>query len=149
MRKLSLLALIAISLPLFAFDVKRKQDALDAKSRAFPTLTANYDAARVSAYLSDPLWTSWNQSHGGNWTAQFDTLTGHARRVFGGAIPWTTPASSNADVERIARDFIANNSSILGVTNARLRFVNEAATPTTDGRIRYAAFDYVIDGVPV
>lgn len=149
MRKLSLLALIAISLPLFAFDVKRKQDALDAKARAFPTLTANYDAARVSAYLSDPIWASWNQAHGGNWTAQFDTLTGHARRVFGGAIPWTTPASTNADVERVARDFIANNSSILGVSNARLRFVNEAATPTTDGRIRYAAFDYVIDGVPV
>jgi len=141
-RKLLAILLLLVATNLYAIDVRQPQ-ALDAKTLTLPALSPNYDAAKAQLYLANPLWVAFNQSHGGNWSAQFDTLTGHPRRVLGGAIPWGT------DVERAARDFIAANNSVLGVSNDKLRFVPEAATPSRDGRIRFAAFDYVINGVPV
>ena len=48
---------------------------------ALPQLTPNYDRARIDLYLTQGAWQTWNQSHGGNWTAQYDTLTGHPRRA--------------------------------------------------------------------
>jgi hypothetical protein len=139
-----------------AFDVKGMDEALAAKTLALPRLTPNYDQVQVDLYLTQGVWQAWNQAHGGNWTAQYDTLTGHPRRVYGGAIPWV-PGAANAvagsataeDLERIAREFIASNGAVIGVTNDRLRFVPEIADPTTDGHMRYAAFDYQINGVPV
>jgi len=137
-----------------AFDVKQKQDALAARSLALPRLAANYDQAKVDLFLTQPVWTTWNQAHGGAWTAQFDTLTGRPRRVFGGAVPWIAgPANSLSvpatDLERVARDFIASNASVIGVGNDRLRFVPDIASPAPDGHMHYAAFDYMLDGVPV
>jgi hypothetical protein len=153
MRRLVLIVLASVmfvSAPaLQAFDAAQKQEALAAKALALPALAPQYDQARVDLYLSDPVWTSWNQAHGGNWVAQYDTLTGHPRRVLGGAIPWATPTSTAADVERVAREFIAANAAVLGVSNDRLRFVPAIATPTADGKMRYAAFDYAINNVPV
>ena len=143
MRRIAtIFALLLAAISAFAIDV-RQQQALDGKSLTLPPLAPNYDATRVQLYLANPLWVAFNQSHGGNWSAQYDTLTGHPRRVLGGSIPWGT------DVEGAARAFIAANNSVLGVSNDRLSFVPEAATPSRDGKIRFAAFDYVINGVPV
>ncbi|HET7435882.1 MAG TPA: PepSY domain-containing protein [Thermoanaerobaculia bacterium] len=130
----------------FAFDARRAEQALDAKALALPPLKANFDATKAQLYLANPVWSAWNLAHGGNWTAQFDTLTNHPRRVYGGAIPFTTNA---ADLERVARSFIASNSTVLGVTNDRLTFVPEASTAVRSGKVMYAAFDYAIAGVPV
>ncbi len=150
MRRLALaIALLLVASSLSAFDVKRKEALLDAKALAFPALNPQFDAARVQQYLASGVWSSWNAAHGGKWTAQYDTLTGHARRAWGGAVPWITAGASDAQLEQVARSFIDANNGVLGVANARLRFVPEAASPTRDGRVRYAAFDYVIDGVPV
>lgn len=141
--------LLAITLPLSAFDVKQVEEVLDGKAIAFPALLPRYDQSSVNLYLSSPAWTTWNNGHGGNWYAQYDTLTGHPRRVLGGTLPWIGSGATAADVERAGRDFIAANSAVLGVSNSRLRFVPAIAEPTSDGRIRYAAFDYYIDDVPV
>lgn len=139
-----------------AVEPKHTADALDAKALAFPQLAPNYDQALVDAYLKDAVWTAWNASKGGKWTAQYDTLTAKPRRVWGGAIPWV-PGKANslsgtataADLERVAREFIAANQSVLPAGNERLTFVAEIADPTPDGSVRYAAFDYDIAGVPV
>ena len=142
-------ALLLVCATALGFDVRKTETALDSKTLALPQLAANYDAARVSLYLDDPLWKSWNQANGGNWTAQYDTLTGRPRRVFGGAVRWISPGASNAELERVAREFIGANVTLLGVGNDRLRFVPEAASASSDGRVRYAVFDYAINGVPV
>jgi hypothetical protein len=147
MRKLFfVVSLLLMSATAFAIDVRRKEVALDARALTLPALAPDFDAARVKLYLANPIWSGWNLAHGGKWTAQYDSLTGHPRRAFGGAIPWT---SSSADLERVARDFISANRSVLGVSNDRLTFVSEPATAVRSGRVRYAAFDYAINGVPV
>src|SRR5882672_7135725 len=110
MRRFALTLAILLVTNLYAIDVRQPQ-ALDGKTLTLPPLAPNFDATRVQLYLSKPSWVAFNQSHGGKWFAQYDTLTGHPRRVLGGAIPWGT------DVERAARDFIAANGSILGVAN--------------------------------
>jgi hypothetical protein len=148
MRKLIFIFLL-LATPLFAIDVRLTEASLDAKSVALPPVAANYDANRVQLYLADPSWSAWNQSHGGNWFAQYDTLTGHPRRVLGGSIPWLQGNATSADLERVARDFIAANGTLIGAGNDKLRFDADSATPSRDGRIRVAAFDYVINGVPV
>jgi len=139
-----------------AFDVKRTEDQLTAKTIGFPSLQPNFDQSKVDLFLAQPVWQLWNQINGGKWTAQFDTLTGKPRRVLGGSIPWVPgPANSlpgsysAAALEQKARQFIASNQSMIAASNDRLRFVPEIASPTTDGHMRYAAFDYVINGVPV
>jgi hypothetical protein len=151
-----LFGILFLSVPAFAIDVRQVEDALQAKTVTLPALAPDYDRARIDAYLASPAWTSWNDAHGRRWVAQYDSLTGHPRRVYGGALPWVpgaanslTGSGSNADLERAARDFIAANGSLLGVSNASLTFVDGPATPTRDGRLRYAAFDYSINGVPV
>jgi hypothetical protein len=146
MRKLTIVALLLVASNLFAFDVRRKEELLDAKVKALAPLTPNFDATRAQLYLLDPVWRAWNQGHGGNWSAQYDTLTGKPRRVLGGAIPWT---QNPADLERVAREFISANRGVLGAGNDRLTFVPEAAKAVRSGRVRYAAFDYSINGVPV
>ena len=159
---LGLFASVAISILVVAparheaFDAKNVEAALASKVVAMQRVVPNYDQTQVDLYLTSAAWQNWNRAHGGNWTAQYDTLTGHARRVYGGAIPWVPGAANSlsgeataADLERVARDFIGANSALLGVANDRLRFVPEIADPTTEGRMRYAAFDYEIDGVPV
>jgi len=153
---LALTALLALPPGNLAFDVKRFEERLAAKSLGFPHLTPNYDQSQVDLYLSQPTWQSWNLSHGGSWTAQFDTLTGKPRRVFGGAIPWVPgPANSlsgsysAAELERTARQFISDNQSLFATSNDRLRFVADIASPSTDGHMRYAAFDFSINEVLV
>jgi Zn-dependent metalloprotease len=152
----AVVALVAFAPSNQAFDVKRTEEQLAAKTLGFPVLQPNYNQAQVDLYLTQPIWQIWNQSNGGKWTAQFDTLTGKPRRVLGGSIPWVPgPANSLSGsysaelLEQRARDFIATNQSIIAASNDRLRFVSEVANPTTDGHMRYAAFDYVIDGIPV
>lgn len=141
--RLSLVLLLSLALPVFAFDERSKALSLDGKYKLFPSLQANFDSAMVADYLASPAWQGWNSAHGGNWTAQHDTLSGKPRRVYGGAIPWP------GDLETTARQFIAANGALFPATNDRLRFVPAAASPTRDGRIRYAAFDYIVNGVPV
>jgi hypothetical protein len=41
------------------------------------------------------------------------------------------------------------NQSVLGVANSRLTYVPMLATAVRSGRVRYAAFDYSINGIPV
>jgi len=130
MRRITLALALLLAANIYAIDVRQSQ-ALDGKTLALPPLAPNYDAAKAQLYLVNPLWVAFNQSHGGNWFAQYDTLTGHPRRVLGGAIPWGT------DVERAARDFIAANNSVLGVSNDKLRFVSNAATLSRDGRTQH------------
>jgi hypothetical protein len=38
---------------------------------------------------------------------------------------------------------------VLGVSNSRLTYVPTPATAVKSGRVRYAAFDYSVNGVPV
>jgi hypothetical protein len=140
------IAVLLLSSTAFAIEPRLHDEALDAKALALPALLPNVDASRVKLYLANPLWATWNLAHGGNWTAQFDTLTDHPRRVFGGAIPWT---SNPADLERVAREFIAANRAILGAGNDRLTYAPTGASAVRSGRVQYAAFDYSIDGVPV
>ncbi len=139
---------LALTTTAFAIDVRQPQ-SLDARTLTLTPVAPKYDASRVQTYLADPNWIAFNQAHGGNWFAQYDLLTGHARRVLGGSIPWLQANATNADVERVARDFIAANAAVIGVSNDKLHFVSDAATPSRDGRIRFAAFDYAINGVPV
>lgn len=137
---------VLISANALAFDARVTQESLTAKAVALVPNAPNFDASRAALYLQDPVWRTWNLAHGGNWTAQFDTLTGHPRRAYGGAIPFT---NNVADLESVTRAFIAANPSVLGVSNASLRYVPEAATAVKSGRVRYAAFDYVVNGVSV
>src|SRR5581483_9330958 len=143
-----MILILALGTSAFAIDVRQPQ-SLDGKTLTLPPLAPKYDTSRVQSYLADPAWIAFNQSHGGNWFAQYDVLTGHPRRVLGGSIPWLQAGAANADVERVARDFISANAPILGVSNDKLHFVSDAATPSRDGRIRFAAFDYYINNVPV
>ncbi|HEX7150886.1 MAG TPA: hypothetical protein VF618_05315 [Thermoanaerobaculia bacterium] len=138
-----IVALVLVASQLLAFDVRRKEELLDAKVKTLPPLKVNFDATKAQLYLLDPVWRAWNQSHGGNWTAQLDSLTGKPRRVLGGAIPWS------GDLEQHARQFIDANRGLIGVGNERLTFVPIAANAVRSGRVRYAAFDYSINGVPV
>ena len=71
-----------------AIEPRISEEALDAKVVLLPAFKANLDKTKVNLYLGNPLWSTWNLAHGGNWTAQFDTLTNHPRRVFGGADDW-------------------------------------------------------------
>lgn len=148
LRKINFVVLVLLTLAVAspAFEGRDKKLSLDAKALSFPRLEPNYDQTRVNLYLQDPAWTSWNAAHGGNWTAQFDTLTGKPRRVYGGAIPWIGLDASSADLERVARAFIDANQSLLAAPNSRLQYVPDADS-SRDRRIRYAAFDYVVDGV--
>ncbi|HEU4887925.1 MAG TPA: PepSY domain-containing protein, partial [Thermoanaerobaculia bacterium] len=129
-----------------AIEPRISEQALDAKVVLLPQLKANLDKTKINLYLANPLWSTWNLGHGGNWTAQFDTLTNHPRRVFGGAIPWTNNPNQ---LEQVARSFIDANQSILGVSNSRLVYDPTGATAVKSGRVRYAAFDYHINNVPV
>lgn len=138
-----LILLLSLAVPVFALEERAKPLSLDGKYKLFPSLQPYYDSEKVAAYLASPTWQAWNSAHGGNWTAQYDTLSGKPRRVYGGAIAWP------GDLETTARQFIAANSALFATTNDRLRFVPEAAGAAGDGNIRYAAFDYVIGGVPV
>ncbi len=150
MRKLSrivsLLVLSLVGSTAFAIGPRLSEAALDGKVVTLPPLKANVDVPKINLYLASPLWSVWNNAHGGNWTAQFDTLTNHPRRVYGGAIPWTT---NPANLESVARSFIDNNQSVLGVANSRLTYVPIGAGAVKSGKVRYAAFDYSINGVPV
>ena len=130
----------------YAIDARQAEASLAGKVVTLPQLSPKFDATQVKLYLTTPTWTLWNQAHGGKWTAQYDLLTGHPRRVFGGAIPWTSNA---ANLESVARAFIDSNQSVIGVPNSRLRFVPEASVAVKGGKVRYAAFDYEINGVPV
>lgn len=139
-----------------AVDAVATAGALEARLRSVAPVKPVLDSAAVNAYLLSPTWTAWNAANGGRWVAQFDPLTGHPRRVLGGAIPWVPGAANtlsgsatNADLERVARQFISANQSVIGIPNANLTFVDGPATPTRSGRIRYAVFDYSINGVPV
>ncbi|HVR38588.1 MAG TPA: hypothetical protein VMU84_05795, partial [Thermoanaerobaculia bacterium] len=77
MRKLFIIAsLVLVSAHAFAFDARTTEDVLNAKALSLAPIAPNFDATRVTQYLQDPLWRTWNLAHGGNWTAQFDTLTG-------------------------------------------------------------------------
>ena len=129
-----------------AIEPRISEEALDAKVVLLPALKANLDKTKVNLYLGNPLWSTWNLAHGGNWTAQFDTLTNHPRRVFGGAIPWTKNPNQ---LEQAARAFIDANQSVLGVANSRLVYDPTGATAVKSGRVMYAAFDYHINNVPV
>lgn len=129
-----------------AIEPRIGEQALDAKVVVLPALKSNLDNLKINLYLTNPLWSTWNLAHGGNWTAQFDTLTNHPRRVYGGAIPWTKNPSQ---LEQTARSFIDTNQSVLGVANSRLTYVPTAATAVKSGRVMYAAFDYNINGIPV
>lgn len=137
------LIVISLTFPASGFDGRTTTRSLDAKAVVFPALQPNYDSAKVAEYLASPAWQAWNSAHGGNWTAQYDTLTGKPRRVYGGALPWS------GDLETAARTFIASNGALFATTNDRLRFVPETTVANSDGRVRYASFDYVIGGVPV
>lgn len=138
--------LVLVCSSAFAIEPRLSDSALASKSVMLPQLKPNLDTAKLNLYLASPTWSAWNLGHGGNWTAQYDTLTNHPRRVWGGAIPWTTNA---ANLESVARSFIDANQSVLGVANSRLTYVPVAATAVKSGRVMYAAFDYSIDGVPV
>ncbi len=129
-----------------AIEPRISEETLDAKVVLLPALKANIDKTKVNLYLTNPLWSTWNLAHGGNWTAQFDTLTNHPRRVFGGAIPWTKNPNQ---LEQVARAFIDANQSVLGVANSRLVYDPTGATAVKSGRVMYAAFDYHINNVPV
>lgn len=146
MRKLSLVALLLVCSSLFAIEPRVVETALDGKSVTLPQLKPNIDAAKINLYLASPAWSSWNLAHGGNWKAQFDTLTSRPRRVYGGAIPWT---KNPAELERVARAFIDANPSLFGATNSRLTYDPTGATAVKSGRLMYAAFDYAIGGIPV
>jgi hypothetical protein len=148
MRKLSLIMFVVVLVgsTSYAIEPRLKETALDAKVVTLPPLKANVDVTKINLYLANPLWSAWNAGHGGNWTAQFDTLTNHPRRVFGGSIPWT---SNPANLESTARSFIDANQSVLGVANSRLTYAPLGATAVKSGKVMYAAFDYNINGVPV
>jgi hypothetical protein len=151
MRKLFVIAFLVVaflgaSRPASAIEPRISEQALDAKVVVLPALKANLDNTKINLYLADPLWSTWNLGHGGNWTAQFDTLTNHPRRVFGGAIPFTKNPNQ---LEQTARSFIDANQSVLGVPNSRLTYVPTAASAVKSGRVMYAAFDYHINNVPV
>lgn len=151
------LALLSLgAMPLVAFDGRIQEERLITRTVALPRLDANYDQAKINAYLSDPVWKQFNGANGGQWFAQFDTLTGKPRRVLGGAIPWVPGAAntlsgsySPALLEQKARSFVDANSGLFGTRSENLRFVPEAAMGDRDGRFRVAAFDYYIDGVKV
>jgi hypothetical protein len=148
MRKqfLILFVVILVGSTASAIEPRLHETSLDAKVVTLPPLKANVDAAKINLYLANPLWGAWNAGHGGNWTAQFDTLTNHPRRVYGGSIPWTKNPSA---LESTARSFIDNNQSVLGVANSRLTYVPTGATAVKSGKVLYAMFDYNINGVPV
>lgn len=151
MRKLFVIASLALASLVadrsaFAIEPRISEQALDNKVVLLPALKANLDKTKASLYLANPLWSTWNLGHGGNWTAQFDTLTNHPRRVYGGAIPWTKNPSQ---LEQTARAFIDANQSVLGVANARLVYNPTGATAVKSGRVMYAIFDYKINDVPV
>lgn len=129
-----------------AIEPRISEQALDAKVVVLPALKSNLDNAKINLYLANPLWSTWNLGHGGNWVAQFDTLTNHPRRVYGGALPWTKNPNQ---LEQAARSFIDNNQSVLGVANSRLTYAPTASTAVKSGRVMYAAFDYKINNVPV
>ena len=129
-----------------AIEPRISEEALDAKVVLLPALKSNLDNTKINLYLANPIWSTWNLGHGGNWKAQFDTLTNHPRRVFGGAIPWTKNPSQ---LEQVARTFIDANQSVLGVANSRLVYDPTGATAVKSGRVMYAAFDYHINNVPV
>lgn len=150
MRKLFAAAVLAVlfagSERAFAIAPRVNEQALDAKVVVLPALKTKLDVAKVNLYLSNPVWSTWNLGHGGNWTAQFDTLTNRPRRVYGGAIPWTKNPNQ---LEQVARSFIDANQSVLGVANSRLTYDPTGATAVKSGRVMYAAFDYHINNVPV
>jgi hypothetical protein len=155
-RLVALVTAVLSTVSILAIDVRPTAGTLDAKVLAVAPVRPNVDPVAVNTYLSSLTWTAWNAANGGRWVAQYDTLTGHPRRVYGGAMPWVpgpannlTGSATSADLERVARQFIAANQSVIGVANANLIFVEQPATPTRSGRVRYAVFDYAIDGVPV
>lgn len=149
------LLVLASSVPALAVEQPAAPAVPAGKTVALPPLSSGYDPAAAAAYLQSPLWSEWNARHGGRWTAQLDTLTGVPRRVWGGALPWISgPANAlrgvpPAQLEAVARRFIAENPHLFGAAPSRLRFVPALASPTADGHMHYAAFDYVVDGVPV
>ncbi|HYH09161.1 MAG TPA: CARDB domain-containing protein [Thermoanaerobaculia bacterium] len=146
MRKWFVIALLLVCSSLFAIEPRIREASLDAKAVALPPLKPLLDNAKINLYLASPTWSAWNLAHGGNWTAQFDTLTNRPRRVFGGAIPWT---KNPAQLESVARAFIDANPSLFGATNTGLTYDPTGATAVRSGRVMYAAFDYKIAGIPV
>jgi hypothetical protein len=146
MRKLFVIALLLVCSSLFAIEPRIRETNLDAKAVTLPALKPLLDNTKINLYLASPTWSSFNLAHGGNWTAQFDTLTNRPRRVFGGAIPWT---KNPAQLESVARSFIDANPSLFGATNTGLTYDPTGATAVKSGRVMYAAFDYNIAGIPV
>ncbi|MCI0602408.1 PepSY domain-containing protein [bacterium] len=120
-----------------------------------PVIAPVSDATKQNVFETSAAWTTFNAANGGNWKSTFDPLTGSARRVYGGAIPFIAgPANSlnggtsSADLETAARNFITANSALFQISQSQLRFVPEA-DKTESKRVRYAAFDQVINGVQV
>lgn len=138
--------LLLVCSSLFAIEPRIRETNLDAKSVTLPALKPLLDNAKINLYLASPTWSTWNLANGGNWTAQFDTLTNRPRRVFGGAIPWT---KNPAQLESVARSFIDANPSLFGASNTGLVYDPTGATAVKSGRVMYAAFDYQIAGIPV
>jgi len=120
-----------------------------------PAIAPVFDATKQSNFEASVVWTAFNAANGGNWKGTFDPLTGRARRVYGGAVPFIAgPANglnggtSSADLETAARNFITGNSALFQISQSQLRFVSEA-DKTRAQRVRYAAFDQVLNGAQV
>src|SRR5919106_2530877 len=90
-----------------------KTTELSTKIILQPAIAPVFDATKQSNFEKSAAWTAFNAANGGNWKSTFDPLTGRARRVYGGAVPFIPgPANglnggtSSADLEKAARNFI-------------------------------------------
>jgi hypothetical protein len=132
-----------------------KSNNLSSKVLLPPTITPLFDAQLQSTFEKSVAWTAFNAANGGVWKNTYDPLTGRARRVYGGALPFIAGAAnglnggtSSADLETAARNFITANSGLFQISQSQLKFVSEA-DKTALRRVRYAAFDQAVNNVPV
>lgn len=123
------------------FDVNR----LEVPGMSKTGLRVDPDAAIASELQSSPAWLAWSQSHPG-WRVTWNTWTRTAHRAFGPGVRVDfrgTLTSSN--VEQACRDFLADNSSWLGVRADELQLVQ--ARKRRDRW--YVVFRQAVQGTPV
>ncbi len=105
----------------------------------------------VQAALSErPLWQDFLARHGENWQVRWYPGTGTPHIVWGEGLPLLPDGEPTlAQVEKISRDFIRENSELFMVDEAELVLKDKSVNLGNDNELWFVHFQRVVDGIPV